>query len=222
MTSRTLYSYYRSTAAYRLRIALNFKNLDYDVLPVDLINGGQFEKNYQLLNPQMRVPTFIDNEQVLLQSMAILEYLEEAYITPALLPNDPILRAQARAISQIIVADMHPLNNSGTLKYFRDNHDWAKEEINTWYFHWLKKGFDALELIIKPLSDKQYCLANQVTFADLCLIPQIYNAHRFGFSMDNYPILMAINNHCLSLSAFDKARPETQIDYISRENQAIP
>lgn len=210
-----LYTYYRSTAAYRVRIALHYKNFAYESIPVNLLESEQFNIEYSAVNPQMRVPTLIDSdnnsELVLGQSIAILEYLEEKYPEPALLPKDIHLRAQVRAFCQLIACDMHPLNNSGVLQYIRKVFSQDKEEVNAWYFHWLTKGFDALEILLKD-NEGPFCFGEQLTMADICLIPQIYNAFRFEFPMNAYPKLSAIYQHCLPLKAFDAAKPENQAD----------
>ena len=206
-----LYTYYRSTAAYRVRIALHYKNIACDLLPSNLLTGQQNEAAYAIINPQMRVPALIDEDLVLGQSLAILEYLEEKYPEPALLPKNIEKRAQVRFIAQLIACDIHPLNNVGVLNYLKNTLHHDKETVNEWYFHWLKKGFDALETLLSRQKNA-FCVGDSVTLADVCLIPQIYNAHRFGFSMNAYPRVMEINDYCLSLSCFEKAKPENQPD----------
>ncbi len=208
-----LYTYYRSTAAYRVRIALNYKQIDYEAIPVNLLEGGQFSKDYAVINPQMRVPTLIDQGEVIGQSMAILEYLEEKYPKPALLPDDLTERAHVRFIAQLIATDIHPLNNVGVLNYLKGTLHQESEAVNEWYFNWLEKGFNALETLLSG-GDGPFCCGNTLTLADVCLIPQIYNAFRFGFPMDGYPRLLAINTHCLALPYFEKAKPENQSDAI--------
>ncbi len=210
-----LYSYYRSTAAYRIRIALQYKKLNYECIPVNLLKGQHHDENYVIYNPQRRVPTLIDNGFVLGQSMAILEYLEEQYPTPTILPGDPQERAWVRSIAQIIACDIHPLNNLGVLKYLGDKLHHSKEEITSWYHHWLKQGFDPIENLLQQNSAREhYCLGNTPTFADICLVPQVYNAHRFEFSMNDYPIIREINDYCLTQPFFEQARPENQPDYV--------
>lgn len=206
-----LYTYYRSTAAYRVRIALNYKQIPYASIPVNLLEGKQFDENYSQLNPQMRVPTLIDGDNTLGQSMAILEYLEEKYPERALLPQDIVQRSHARFIANIIACDMHPLNNTGVLKYLKEQLHQEQSGVNTWYHHWLKKGFDALESLL-TFSEGLYCIDNRLTLADVCLIPQIFNAFRFEFPMDDYPKLLSIYHHCMTLEAFEKAKPDNQPD----------
>lgn len=209
-----LYTYYRSTAAYRVRIALNYKQIDYEAIPVNILEGQQLKSEYSEINPQMRVPTFIDGSFVVGQSIAILEYLEEKYPKPSLLPNDIEQRAQVRAVAQLIACDIHPLNNAGVLNYLKNSLHHEQNEINEWYFNWLEKGFNALEILLSAQKGP-FCFGEAVTLADICLVPQIYNAFRFRFSMDAYPRLLAINEHCLNLPYFVKAKPENQPDAIS-------
>lgn len=217
-----LYTYYRSTAAYRVRIALNYKQVPHELIPINLIENQQHDAAYKQLNPQQRVPTLIDGDLSIGQSMAMLEYLEEKYPKPSLLPKDLANRARVRYLSQIIVCDMHPLNNAGSLQFLKQEFHHSQEETMTWYFHWLRNGFDALEAIISKTSEGEYSLGKEISVADICLIPQIYNAFRFGFDMSNYPTLLAVNDHCLTLEFFDKARPENQLDYIDRIGSKIP
>lgn len=217
-----LYSYYRSTAAYRVRIALHYKRIEHELIPVDLIHEQHLNSSYSEINPQTRVPSLTDGDITIGQSMAILEYLEEKYPHPSLLPERIDERAWARYVSQIIVSDLHPLNNSGTLNYLRSTMQHSQSELLQWYHYWLRKNFDALEAIIAKKSNGQFCIGDNITIADICLIPQIYNAFRFDFAMEAYPTLLAINDHCLSLPCFAKAHPQQQPDYQPREGTAIP
>lgn len=210
-----LYSYYRSTAAYRVRIALNIKGLDYEVIPVNLLkdDGEQFSAAYKAINPQSRVPTLIDGSHTLMQSPAILEYLEERYPERKLLPADPVVRAKLRAIANIIACDIHPLNNAGVLKYLKSDMKVTDEQKDAWYKHWVALGFTAIERMLQADPDVGRCVyGDEPTLADLVLIPQVYNAHRFHCSMDDYPTIARINEYCLSLPAFAEARPELQPD----------
>ncbi len=209
-----LYSYFRSSAAYRVRIALNYKQLDYEVIPVHLLknNGEQHSSDYQSLNPQELVPTLSVDEQVYTQSLAIIEWLEETHPKPALLPTLHAARAQVRALAQIVACDMHPLNNLRVLNYLKQHFQCAKEDTQTWYTHWLRLGFDAIESQLQKFSAQDYCYGKSVSMADVCLIPQIYNAKRFDFDMSAYPHITRVYEHCLSLDAFAKAQPEQQID----------
>ncbi len=210
-----LYTYYRSTAAYRVRIALNYKHIEHELLPVNLLDDKQFDAAYQTVNPQMRVPTLVDNDETVIgQSMAILEYLDEKYPKPALLPEKLTGRAQVRFVAQLIASDIHPLNNVGVLKYLKQTLHHDQKAVNEWYFHWLKKGFDALDVLLSKQKGA-FCFGDSLTLADICLIPQIYNAFRFEFSMEAYPRLLEIYQHCLTLPFFDKARPENQPDNVN-------
>lgn len=210
----TLYSYYRSTAAYRVRIALNYKEIPYQIVPVNLRENAQLSGDYRLHNPQSRVPTLVCDGWHLGQSSAILEYLEETKPTPALLPRDAKGRAWVRYFSQIIISDMHPLNNSGVLKYLEHELKQSEDNILCWYHHWLGLGFAALEaLIVAEDVTNNFCYGDTPTLADVCLIPQLYNAKRFQFALDAYPNLCRIESHCLDLPAFLAASPARQPDY---------
>lgn len=214
----TLYTYYRSTAAYRVRIALNYKQIEHHLVPVNLLDAEQLTEEYATINPQMRVPTLLDGDFKLGQSLAILEYLEEKYPDLPLLPEDINQRARVRMISQLVASDIHPLNNVGVLKYLKTHFNQEQSAVNRWYHHWIRKGFDALEKLLfdsDRVKKQLFCVGNTVTLADLCLIPQIYNAFRFEFPMENYPHLLEIYHHCLTLEAFDAARPENQLDAVS-------
>lgn len=219
-----LYTYYRSTAAYRVRIALNYKNVPHELIAVDIIQGKHRMEEYKKHNRQGRIPTLSDCDFEIGQSSAILEYLEEKYPQPALLPSDTKARAWVRYLSQIVISDMHPLNNSGVLNYLKNSLHLNQDQVMDWYQNWLKQGFDTLELILANNKNcGNFCFGDQLTLADICLIPQVYNAYRFNCSMDNYPTLRRINDYCLTLPYFDKARPEKQIDYVTdRPNSSFP
>ncbi|MCO7227217.1 maleylacetoacetate isomerase [Pleionea sp. CnH1-48] len=213
-----LFGYWRSTAAYRVRIALNIKQVPYENLSVHLVKDGgeQHKSEYRALNPQGLVPTLVDGELKLSQSMAILEYLEEKYPSPALLPANLQLRAEIRAFCQMIACDIHPLNNLRVLKYLAGPLSVADEQKNQWYAHWITEGFKAVESLASQYSDKgPFCFGRELSMADMCLIPQIYNAHRFNVPLDAFPRLVSINEHCLSLAAFRDALPESQPDAVS-------
>lgn len=219
-----LYSYYRSSAAYRIRIALNYKQLDYKINSVDLFHGAQKEQNYLAHNMQGKVPTLVDDDFAIGQSAAILEYLEEKYPEPALLPKDIQARAWVRYLSQIIISDTHPLNNSSVLKFLKNQFELDKLKIKSWYHHWLEVCLNTLESILATHSEcNLFCYGDSPTIADICLIPQLYNAQRFEFPLDNYPTLNRINLHCLSLPDFVKANPENQPDYQeNRTGSVVP
>jgi len=210
-----LYDYYRSTASYRVRIACNIKSLDYKRISVHLVkNGGeQHSPSYLQINPQGLVPTLNFDEVCLSQSLAIIEYLEEKYPDPAILPKTPKERAIIRMLAQMIASDIHPLNNLRVLNRLKAQFNANEEEIVTWYHHWLKEGFMALERHLEGLERSHWvCYGDQVTMADICLIPQVYNAKRYELPMSDFPLIKQINDYCLSLEAFYKAAPEHYIN----------
>lgn len=207
-----LYDYFHSTAAYRVRIALNLKSLVYHQLPVNLRVDEQSQPAYRGLNPQCFVPTLeTEDGRLLRQSLAICEYLEEAYPRPALLPAEVIGRARVRALAQLIACDIHPLNNLRVLQYLDAELDANDEQKRAWYHHWIHEGFRALEsMLAADPQTGRYCHGDQATLADLCLVPQVFNANRFGVSLGDYRNIRRINAACLELEAFDRARPERQ------------
>jgi maleylacetoacetate isomerase len=207
-----LYSYFRSSAAYRVRIALNVKRLPYETVPIHLVKSGGQNKTpeYRAINPQMRVPALVlPTGDVLVQSLAIIEYLDETSPQPPLLPAEPGDRAKVRAFAQVIACDIHPLNNIGPLRYLKNPLKHEQAEIDGWYHHWILDGFEALEAMIEP---GPYAFGSQVTLADICLVPQMYNARRLKVPLDRFPKIVAVDAACLQLEAFDKARPENQPD----------
>ena len=207
-----LYSYFRSSAAYRVRIALNLKGLAYETQPIHLVKDGGHNRRpeYRAINPQMRVPTLIAPAgEILIQSLAIIEYLDETHPQPPLLPKDPIARAKVRALSELIACDIHPLNNTSSLRYLKHTLGQEQSAIDTWYHHWVLEGFEALEQLIKP---GPYCCGDTVTIADICLVPQLYNARRLKVPLDKFPKILSVDAACLKPPAFDRARPENQPD----------
>jgi maleylacetoacetate isomerase len=207
-----LYSYFRSSAAYRARIALNFKGIAYDMVPVHLIrDGGEHKRpEFRAINPQMRVPALVtDGGDVLIQSLAIIEYLEEIHPEPPLLPRDPIERAKVRALADLVACDIHPLNNLSSLRYLKNAMGQEQSAIDAWYHHWVIAGFEALEALLEP---KPYACGSAVTLADVCLVPQVYNARRLKIPLDKFPKIAGVEQACLKLPAFDRARPENQPD----------
>ncbi len=207
-----LYSFFRSSAAYRVRIALNLKGLAYETIGIHLTKEGGRNRSpeYRAVNPQMRVPALaLPGGEVLIQSLAIIDYLDEVYPDPPLLPADPIARAHVRAFAQVIACDIHPLDNVAPLRYLKNQLKHEQAEIDVWYAHWITTGFEALEALIGP---GPYTFGPQVTLADICLVPQVANARRFKVPLDRFPKIVAADAACQLLPAFDKARPENQPD----------
>lgn len=207
-----LYSYYRSSAAYRVRIALNLKGLPYDYVAVNLLHGEQKAVPYTTRNPQGLVPALeLESGELLAQSMAILEWLDETSPPPALLPGDPLQRARVRSLANNIVCDIHPLNNISVLNYLREELNAGDDDIHRWYCQWVDRGFSAIEQnLAATMGD--CCFGDQPTLADVCLIPQVYNAYRFKVPMEPYPNIRQVVQHCESLPAFARAAPEAQPD----------
>ena len=207
-----LYNFFRSSAAFRVRIALNLKNLSYDEEFVHLSKDGGHNRRpeYKAVNPQMKVPSLIlDSGDTLIQSMAIIEYLDEIHPEPPLLPKDPLARAKVRAVAQIIACDIHPIDNTAPLRYLKNVLNQDQTAIDAWYHHWILDGFEAIEALISPAP---YCFGTQVTLADVCLVPQVANARRLKVPLERFPKIVSADAACLKLPAFDKARPENQPD----------
>lgn len=207
-----LYSYFRSSAAYRVRIALNFKGISYETVPIHLTKDGgrQHTPEYRTINPQARVPVLVlPSGDVLTQSMAIIEFLDETHPQPPLLPADAVSRAKVRAIAQAIACDIHPLNNLIALQYLKRQLKHEQAEIDAWYHHWILEGFGALEAI---LGSGPYSYGATITLADVCLVPQVANARRLKVPLEKFPKIVAADAACLKLAAFEKARPENQPD----------
>lgn len=210
-----LYSYWRSSAAYRVRLALNVKGLEYESVPVSLLPGESEHRQdaYRARNPQMLVPFLEDGDFGTGQSQAILEYLEEAYPRPALLPTDKKERAAVRSFCNSICCDIHPLNNLRVLLYLKEEFGISDEQRDVWYSHWIHEGFRSAEIAATAhAAAGPFVFGERVTHADTCLIPQIYNARRFKVPLDDYPRLVAIDEHCSKLTAFADAVPEQQAD----------
>ncbi|QNN47863.1 maleylacetoacetate isomerase [Thermomonas brevis] len=210
-----LYSYWRSSAAYRVRIGLNLKGLAYEIVPVHLVQDGgqQHTDAYRQLNPQELIPTLGHGQRRMGQSLAILEYLDEVWPEPPLLPATARARQRVRALALLVACDVHPLNNLRVLQYFEREWNVPPPERDAWVKHWIEDGFRAAEaLLAGHPSTGDFCEGEAPTLADCCLIPQIYNARRFGVDMAAYPTLQRIEAACLALPAFDAARPENQPD----------
>ncbi|MEE4280159.1 MAG: maleylacetoacetate isomerase [Halieaceae bacterium] len=207
-----LYSYFRSSAAFRVRIALGLKGLAYEVLPVDLVANEQRADDYLSLNPQALLPTLVkDDGAALTQSMAILEWLEETHPQPALYPSDADERARYRALCLHIACDIHPLNNLRVLRYLSDEFGCDKDTVARWYGHWIRTGFEALEPVAASWSSN-FSLGDRPGLFEVCLAPQIYNARRFAVDLDAFPALRLIDARCAELEAFRSAHPHRQID----------
>ena len=207
-----LYSYFRSSAAYRVRIALNLKGLPYEMVSIHLTkDGGQQRKpEFVAINPQKRVPALeLPGGEVLTQSLAIIEYLDDIHPEPPLLPADALDRAKVRAVAQMVACDIHPLNNLIVLQYLKRTLKHEQPDIDTWYHHWVIDGFTAIKSMLAP---GPYTCGAHVTLADICLVPQVANARRFRVPLDKFPKIVAADAACLKLPAFDKARPENQPD----------
>ena len=207
-----LYTYFRSSAAYRSRIALNLKGLTYEAISIHLQKEGGLNRKpeYRAINPLMRVPVLrLDSGGLLTQSIAIIEYLDETHPQPPLLPRDALKRAQVRAMAQLIACDIHPLNNTSTLRYLKNELGQDQAKIDTWYHHWILEGFTALETMVAATP---YAAGADVTLADICVVPQVANARRLKVPLDRFPKIVAIDAACGKLEAFIKARPENQPD----------
>lgn len=210
-----LYSYFRSSAAYRVRIALGLKQLPYELVPIHLVkNGGEHRRpEYMALNPQKMVPLLQDQEATIPQSLAILEYLEETYPEVPLMPKEAAARARVRAIALLIAADTHPLNNMRVLNYLTKTLGLSEEQKMQWYKHWIHENFQALEQVLQSDQTGKFCHADTPTIADCCLVPQVYNARRFDCDLSAFPTIVRIVDNCNQLEAFQQAAPEQQIDF---------
>jgi maleylpyruvate isomerase len=207
-----LYSFFRSSAAYRVRIALNLKNVDYDVVAVNLPGNRHREAKFRVLNPQATVPTLDDGGTVLWQSLAIIDYLDSRFPTPRLIPLEPVARARVQALAQLIVCEMHPLNNLRVLKYLRRELALDEVAVSKWYAHWIAEGFGPLETLVARFSGGRYCHGDSLSVADVCLVPQVYNARRFACDLAPYPTLVRIADGLAAEDAFARAAPDLQPD----------
>ncbi|OYU43097.1 MAG: maleylacetoacetate isomerase [Burkholderiales bacterium PBB4] len=219
-----LYNYYRSSASFRVRIALALKALPFDYVPVNLLAGEQRQSDYQSLAPDALVPLLEGDGQRLSQSMAIIEYLEETHPTPALLPSDPVGRAQVRALAQSIACEIHPLNNLRVLKYLVGPLELDESAKLTWYRHWVRQGLESFERQLRALDtvrehmgweDSLYCYGASPTMADCVLVPQIFNAQRFDANLTALPRTMAAFEACMQLPAFQQAQPSACPDFVA-------
>lgn len=213
-----LYGYWRSSASYRVRIALNLKRIDYEYIPVHLVNDGgqQHSDDYQSLNPARLLPTFVDDDEdiILNQSLAIIEYLDECYPDPyRLVPKHTLDRARVRMLAQDFACDIQPLGNLRVLNYLSNEMGVDADLKEKWAKHWIDTGLKSIEKRLKNTAG-DYCFGFDVTMADLCLVPQVYNAHRFNIDMQCYPLISRIAQNCNKLDAFEAAKPENQPDAI--------
>lgn len=218
MNSLELYTYFRSSAAYRVRIALNIKGLDYHSHFVHLIKDGgeQHSESFRQLNPQGLIPALQtgEDENPITQSIAIIEYLDEIYPSPPLLPDTPTARAMVRSLALMVCCDIHPLNNLRVHAYLKGVLDIDDTARQSWYQHWVTDGLAAIESRLTASGhDSPYCYGNSPSLADLCLIPQIYNAIRFECDISNFTTLARIYSNCMALEAFSNAAPENQPDH---------
>ncbi|MCZ6861257.1 MAG: maleylacetoacetate isomerase [Alphaproteobacteria bacterium] len=214
MSARTLHGYYRSSASYRVRIALNLKGLDYDQIFIHLRKGEQFTPEYTALNPQQQLPTLIEDDAApLIQSPAILEYLEEVHPQPPLLPGDPAGRARVRAIAMAVGCDIHPLNNLRVLKYLRGELKTPEDAVRDWIHNWIRLGFEAVETLLARSSETgTFCHGANATHADIYLAPQVYNAERFDYPMERHPTIARVTASAMEHDAFARAYPDRQPD----------
>ena len=215
MSDRILYGYWRSSAAYRVRIALNLKGLSYEQRSVHLVkNGGeQHSADFQRLNPNQLVPVLVDGQMTLNQSLAIVDYLDETYPEVLLTPSDKETRYLVKAMAQDIAVDIHPLNNLRVLQYLTNTLDVNDDQKSRWYANWIIKGFDALEQRLQQTRGK-YSVGDQVTLVDVCLVPQVYNAKRFNVDLTAYPNICKVTASLNQLPAFADAIPEAQPDAV--------
>ena len=212
-----LYNYFRSSASFRVRIALQIKGLDYDYLPVHLVKGEHKDPEHLRRTGDALVPTLVtDGGTALSQSMAIIEYLDETHPTPALLPATPLARARVRALAQMVACEIHPLNNLRVLKYLVHDLKVDEDAKTAWYHHWVRSGLEAFERQLALLAQERaaqglapsvLCWGDMPTLADCCLVPQIFNAQRFNVSLDGLPLTMGVFDACMALPAFQQAQP---------------
>ena len=210
-----LYSFFRSSASYRVRIALHLKGVSYEQAPIHLRRGGgeQFTAAYKAVNPQALVPALEDNGKILTQSLAIIEYLEDKYPRPPLLPADPADKALVRGMALIIACEVHPIQNLRVLNYVKKEYNQTDDQVNRWAQHWINLGLTALEQLIAAQPKRgKFCFGDTPTLADICLVPQLGNARRYGSDLSQYPNILGVEKNCMTLPAFVNAAPEKQPD----------
>ena len=210
-----LYTFFRSSASFRVRIALNLKGLSYEQVPIHLRRGGgeQFTAGYKQINPQSLLPTLENDGRYLTQSLAIIEYLEEQYPTPPLLPKNAADRALVRSMALVIACEVHPIQNLRVLNYVKKEYNQTDEQVNRWALHWIDLGLASLEQMIGAQTARgNFCFGDTPTLADICLVPQLGNARRFGCDLSRYPDILSIEKVCIAIPAFADAAPEKQPD----------
>ncbi len=210
-----LYTFFRSSASYRVRIALHLKGLAYEQAPIHLRRGGgeQLSPAYTKINPQALVPALEDGGHIFTQSLAIIEYLDERYPEPPLLPSDAADRAIARSMALLIACEVHPIQNLRVLNHLKSDHKQSDDDTTRWARHWIDLGLSALEqMVISASKQGKFCFTDTPTLADICLVPQLANSRRFGVDLSRYPRLLEVEANCMSLSAFAAAAPEKQPD----------
>jgi maleylacetoacetate isomerase len=210
-----LYSFFRSSASYRVRIALNLKGLSYEQAPIHLRRGGgeQLSAAYKAINPQALVPALEDNGRILTQSLAIIEYLDEKHPTPPLLPENAADKALVRSLAMVVACEVHPIQNLRVLNYVKKEYNQTDEQVNRWAQHWIDLGLSALEQMIGAGAQRgNFCFGDKPTLADICLVPQLGNARRYGCELSKYPAILEIEKNCMALAAFTNAAPEKQPD----------
>lgn len=210
-----LYTFFRSSASFRVRIALNLKGLTYDQVPIHLRRGGgeQLMANYRAINPQALLPTLEDSGRHLAQSLAIIEYLDETHPNPPLFPKSAADRALVRSMALVIACEVHPIQNLRVLNYVKKEYNQTDEQVNRWAQHWIDLGLGALEQMITAQTVRgKFCFGDSPTLADICLVPQLGNARRFGCDLSRYPSILSIEKTCIAIPAFADAAPEKQPD----------
>lgn len=211
MSSIVLYNYFRSSTSYRVRLALHIKDLNFEYKPVNLLKGEQHSPEYRAMNPLGGVPTLVHDNKIIPESFAIMEYLDEVFPKKPLFPKDAYLKARVRQVCEVINSFMHPMGNLKTLQYLERSNGYTQDQKDGWVQHWAAQGLETLETTLQEFSGV-YCFGNEVTMADLFLVPQMLTCNRFKVDLSNYPTLTKINNMCLSLEPFKKAHPFCQID----------
>ncbi|MDH3442777.1 MAG: maleylacetoacetate isomerase [Deltaproteobacteria bacterium] len=210
-----LYTFFRSSASYRVRIALNLKGIRYEQAPIHLRRGGgeQFQSAYRELNPQALVPALEEDGRILTQSLAIMEYIDEKYPKPPLLPKNPVDKAFVRSMALVIACEVHPIQNLRVLNYIKSACNQSDEQVNGWAQHWIDLGLTAFEQMILARPGRgAFCFGDAPTLADICLVPQLGNARRYGCELSRYPTILKIEKNCMAIAAFTDAAPEKQPD----------